>query len=154
MRDGERLRGSVYAPESAYLSSDAERVGALLEDERRFIPFLARAPERFFVLNKSQLLALAMAHDEDVPAFEVVSLNELEGGGETESCCELWLEGGTRVEGRIAVLSRPESSRIPDKLNRAGRFVAVVGASGLCFVSCDGIVRIAERTPAWLSSTD
>lgn len=143
LRDGERFAGSLFAPESPYLSGDVEHLRAMLEDERRFVPFHAREPHHHtFVLNKAQIRWLTVPHDGSL-------LPE-----QHSPVCELVLEDGGRVSGRLVVETRRSSSRIADKLNRTGRFVVLSSDDAIRFVTWESIVRIVDTEGAWRSSTD
>jgi hypothetical protein len=111
----------------------------VLNDERRFLPFLSETPEHErFVLNKEHILRVRMR--------SAASGDEAhERGGwefETPDQSTVQLLDGRKLRGQLHIDTRPNASRPLDKLNQADTFVAIHCADGIEFVQTAAVVRM------------
>ncbi|HKQ59878.1 MAG TPA: hypothetical protein VJS92_01260 [Candidatus Polarisedimenticolaceae bacterium] len=127
---GATLEGSLFLRPNPY-HTDVEDVLETLNDDRKFLPFLAERPfAGSCALNKTHIVRV------HVPGA-VAS----EPGDPAQPQHALVLADGSRVVGQILIDAPPSASRMLDKLNLAGRFVPVAAADGIHFVHLTHVVR-------------
>jgi len=133
-----RVVGFLFLTEAPYLSGRPEDVIQVLNDERSFLPFIADHPTSTpMALNKDHIVAVQV---EEGPASGLPSpLGQSGAEGRDRS---LLLSDGTRLTGDICLDTPPHASRFLDKLNLAGRFLALRTTSGHAFVHCRHIVHV------------
>ena len=135
---GARLVGYLFLTEAPFQSGRPEDVIHVLSDERSFIPFVADHPTSSpMALNKDHIVAV------QVESATAAALSSPLGGADAEVCDRtVLLSDGSRLTGDICVDTPPYASRLLDKLNLAGRFLALRTAGGYAFVQCRHVVQV------------
>ena len=138
LADGDRLVGYLFLTETPFQSGRPEDVIQILNDERRFLPFIADGPTTSpLALNKDHVVCV---HVESRPAATLATpLGHVDAEGSDRT---LLLSDGTRIAGDLCIDTPPHASRLLDKLNLAERFLALRTTGGYAFVNCRHIVHV------------
>lgn len=134
---GERVVGSLFMHESPYQTGHAEDLIHELHDERCFLPLATdESRQKSFVINKEHILRLHVPWSDETRHEQFPA-----AAGQEGATAELLLSDGSRIEGRLVLVTPANASRIVDKLNLAPTFVLFATASGLEFVRRSHIVH-------------
>jgi len=138
LADGGHLLGYMFLTEAPYQSGRPEDVINILNDERTFLPFASDHPTSSPVaLNKEHIVLV------EVESAPSAMLGSSLGHVDEEGCDRtLLLVDGQRVTGDICVDTPPHASRLLDKLNLSGRFLALRTTGGYAFVQRQQIVHV------------
>ncbi|MGB5812938.1 MAG: hypothetical protein WBG86_20565 [Polyangiales bacterium] len=138
LRYGEPESMTVFLGARAASHPGRERPSDLLLDDGVFLTAVG-SDERVRFLHKDAIAWMTVA-----PEFEMSGRCETESQLSSHRCrpIDLLLDDGRTFLGKVAIMMPPESSRLQDYLNAAGRFIEVRGDGGFHFVNRDRIAMV------------
>lgn len=131
--DGRILDGRFYLSPSGPDGRPETMTAYLNDASKEFVPFAC--DEDGFLLNKSGILTVTVPDPER-------EIHDEDRSGEHRVAVRVSLAGGTSLLGELAIVARPERSRVLDYLNAASRFVPLFGGSQLTLVQKRFIVSV------------
>lgn len=135
--DGERLMGKVFIPEKASQHTGPMRAEEWVNQDESFFPFLQEGTKKPVILNKSQLLLLTVAAENDP--------SDLPDDAPIPKRSVSILTSEVRVHGMIVVDMPHNHERILDVLNGNGDFLPVHDGNLHHLVAKRLIVRVIEE---------
>jgi hypothetical protein len=132
---GERLNGTLYAPQAGPSGGPGRLSDRLNDGEERFLPLVA--DEGAHLVSKSRVMAIHLPPGEEDLEFE-------EGDQAKECSVELYLEGGVVLTGSLKYIMPVERLRIIDYLNAAPEFIPLLDNGRVVLVSRRFLVRIRD----------
>lgn len=137
--DGRVFSGRVYVPAAALRHSGPMRVEEWINDPAPFFPFLPDGEEAPVLLNKDEVVAIAVAAPVDA---EDATVGESEVRRVTIECGALQFEGELHID-------MPEGHRrVLDTLNQPSRFVTLWAGDRRVLVHKPHVIRIVEKRGA------
>jgi hypothetical protein len=134
LADGRRFSGRLFLPAASESHAGAMRVDEWLEEPASFFPFLPDGEGHPVILNKEQVVALAVRHTG--PA------DENEAGIPRRY---LRVEcGSLQVQGEVLIALPPDQLRVLDLLNRTGRFLEVREGERYHYLRKTRVTRVSE----------
>ncbi len=135
---GGRLAGYMFLSEAPFQSGRPEDVIRVLNDERSFLPFVSDHPtSSMMAVNKDHIILVQVESRPSAALESPVGHIDEEGRERT-----FLLVDGHRVTGDLCIDTPPQASRLVDKLNLAGRFLALRTAGGYAFVQHRHVVYV------------
>jgi hypothetical protein len=137
LTSGGRLVGHLFLSEAPFQSGRPEDVIRVLNDERAFLPFAGDHPAGLpMALNKEHIVLVQVESRPSASLDSPVGHVDAEGRDRT-----MLLTGGHQVTGDVCIDTPPSASRLVDKLNLCGPFLALRTVGGYAFVHRRHIVH-------------
>ena len=128
--DGRVLDGRLFLSPTGPEGRPETVLDHLNDPQQEFLP-LACGDDRFLI-NKTGIITVTVTHADDEP----------ERAGEHRVAVRLSLAGGTHLIGTLAIVARPERSRVLDFLNAAPRFLSLEGEGHVTLVHKRYVVTV------------